>query len=206
MAQGGSGGRVPKSGGHGGGGQLRLIGGRWRGRKLPIPQVPGLRPTPDRVRETLFNWLMGEIVDAHVLDLYCGSGALGLEALSRGAATATFVDAARAVNEQMRANLALLQLGPEARMVQAEANVWLSRTPATPHHLVFLDPPYRKGLVHSTCEQLERHGWLAPGALVYVEAEAELDPLPLPEGWAPLKGRVAGQVGYHLYRVGDSGL
>lgn len=146
---------------HSGSGQIRIIGGQWRGRKLPVPDSPGLRPTTDRVRETLFNWLAPVMVDAHCLDCFAGSGALGLEALSRYAAQATLLEMDRAVSQQLQKNLATLKAN-NARVVNTNTLAFLSQ-PGTPHHVVFVDPPFRKGLLEETLQLLETQGWLADG-------------------------------------------
>lgn len=156
---------------HSGSGQIRIIGGQWRGRKLPVPDSPGLRPTTDRVRETLFNWLAPVMVDAHCLDCFAGSGALGLEALSRYAAQATLLEMDRAVSQQLQKNLATLKAN-NARVVNTNTLTFLSQ-PGTPHHVVFVDPPFRKGLLEETLQLLETQGWLADDALIYVESEVE---------------------------------
>lgn len=142
---------------HSGSGQIRIIGGQWRGRKLPVPDSPGLRPTTDRVRETLFNWLAPVMVDAHCLDCFAGSGALGLEALSRYAAQATLLEMDRAVSQQLQKNLATLKAN-NARVVNTNTLAFLSQ-PGTPHHVVFVDPPFRKGLLEETLQLLETQGW-----------------------------------------------
>ncbi len=182
---------------------LRIIAGQWRGRKLRFADLPGLRPTPDRVRETLFNWLQQDIVGARCLDLFSGSGALALEALSRGAAEATLVDSARPVIDQLATNLALLNAG-NARVVHASAAVWLQQ-PGSPHDsgnydLVFLDPPFRQGLLAECCRLLEQSGRLAARAWIYIEVEKELNPLPIPAGWQVLKHKDSGQVSSYLCR------
>ena len=179
--------------------RLRIIGGRWRGRRLAFPPVEGLRPSTDRVRETLFNWLQPVLPGARCLDLFCGSGALGLEALSREAAQVVFVDRERRVIEQIRAHFALLgAAGGET--VQADVLAYL-RGPARPFDIVFLDPPFRQGLLGPCCEALAAGDWLAPGAHIYLEAEAQLGEPALPEGWALQRSKRAGDVGYHLARV-----
>ena len=176
--------------------ELRIIGGRWRGRKLRFPAAEGLRPTPDRVRETLFNWLAPTIAGARCLDLFAGSGALGLEALSRGASDVEFVERAPAVAHHLRETLAVL--APAAgRVVQGDAEAYLAG-PAAPFDVVFLDPPFGEDRVGGALECLVAGGWLAPGARVYVEQPASRGA----PGWpAPLvahrSGR-AGEVGYHL--------
>lgn len=179
----------------GGPNRLRIIGGQWRGRKLSFPEVPGLRPTPDRVRETVFNWLQPIVPGARCLDLYAGSGALGLEALSRGAASCTFVERDRRAAAGLEENLSLLA-AEGATVVRAEVTPWLGTAPAQSYDLVFLDPPFRSDLVAPTLQALGS-GWLRPGARVYVEVESESSP-DLPDGWEVLKTKVAGQVGYHL--------
>ncbi len=177
-------------------GTLRIIGGRWRGRRLAIAAVPGLRPTTDRVRETLFNWLMPVVAGAHCLDLFAGSGALGLEAASRGAAEVVLVERAKAAVEQLRRHLQTLQ-ADTVRVVQADALAFLAGPPR-PFDIVFLDPPFRRGLLAPCIERLEQGGWLADEARIYIEAERELPPEALPANWELLRSKGAGQVGYHL--------
>ncbi|MBL8258259.1 MAG: 16S rRNA (guanine(966)-N(2))-methyltransferase RsmD [Candidatus Competibacteraceae bacterium] len=177
--------------------QLRVIGGRWRGRRLPFPDLPGLRPTPDRVRETLFNWLAPVLPGARCLDLFAGSGALGIEALSRGAAEAVFVERHPAAVEALRDNLARLQ-AQNARVERAEALNWLCQA-ATPFEIVLLDPPFEQALLEPVCQGLERGGWLAPSAWVYLEAETALALAP-PAHWSILKDKTAGAVRYRLAR------
>ena len=180
-------------------GSLRIIGGRWRSRRLQVVASPHLRPTPDRVRETLFNWLQPWIEGAECLDLFAGSGALGLEALSRGARSAVLVEQDPQVITALRASVAALN-ADGAEVVAADCTDYLDRCPR-PFDIVFLDPPYRSGLLARCSAALDRHGWLRSGGLVYLEAPgAELPELP--ESWALLRSRRAGQVGYHLARSG----
>ena len=181
-------------------GQLRIIGGRWRGRRLAFPEAGGVRPTPDRVRETLFNWLQTVVPGARCLDLYAGSGALGLEALSRGAGGVVFVERDRKLAAQLRSNLEALDAAG-AEVVQRDAESYLNGPPRR-FDLVFLDPPFRRGLLGPLCQRLARGGWLAPNARVYLECEAEADPPSLPPGWELLRSKKAGQVGYHLAAAG----
>ena len=169
---------------HSGSGQIRIIGGQWRGRKLPVPDSPGLRPTTDRVRETLFNWLAPVIVDAQCLDCFAGSGALGLEALSRYAAEATLIEMDRAVSQQLIKNLATLKAG-NARVVNSNAMSFLAQK-GTPHNIVFVDPPFRRGLLEETINLLEDNGWLADEALIYVESEVENGLPTVPANWSLL--------------------
>jgi 16S rRNA (guanine966-N2)-methyltransferase len=175
--------------------QVRIIAGTWRGRRLSFAPVPGLRPTPDRVRETLFNWLAPVIRGARCLDLYAGSGALGLEAASRGAAEVVLVDNDRQVVAALGRQLETLG-AHQVRVVQAEVLEWLFG-PSSTFDIVFLDPPFRRGMLHPCIQQLAGRGWLSDQARVYIEAEKGLVP-ELPENWELLRSKAAGQVGYHL--------
>lgn len=175
---------------------LRIIGGTWRGRKLRFPPSPEIRPTPDRVRETLFNWLGPRLPGSRCLDLFAGSGALGLESLSRGAAHVTFVERDPAAARELRARLA--EWGARgAQVEQSDALRFLAGSGA-PYDIAFLDPPFDSGLLTGAAQQLERGAWLAPGALIYVECAARGGLPPLPEGWIATKAKQAGEVGYHL--------
>lgn len=178
--------------------QVRIIAGEWRGRKLHFPQSPAIRPTPDRVRETVFNWLQSRVAGARCLDLFAGSGALGFEALSRGAREVVFVDTDP---EAVRHVARMLQtLGCErGRVVRQEASAYLSG-PAEPFDLVFLDPPFADRALPDLCARLESGGWLAPGAFVYLEDAAAAGEPQLPGGWELLRSSRAGEVGYHLAR------
>ncbi|MCW5572984.1 MAG: 16S rRNA (guanine(966)-N(2))-methyltransferase RsmD [Steroidobacteraceae bacterium] len=182
--------------------QLRIIGGAWRGRKFRFPPQQSIRPTPDRVRETLFNWLMGRVDGARVLDLYAGSGALGLEALSRGAAGAIFVERDAASVRALADVLA--QFGaPPAEVVHADALQFL-RGPVRARDLVFLDPPFGTDPA-PVFAALAARGWLAPAALVYLELPARAGPPALPAPWQVIRSGRAGDVGYHLLRNGEGG-
>jgi 16S rRNA (guanine966-N2)-methyltransferase len=171
---------------------VRIVAGRWRGRRLRFPAVPGLRPSPDRVRETLFNWLQGPIVDARCLDLFAGSGALGFEALSRGAAEAVLVERDARVVAALRASAAVLG-EPAPAIVAADALAYL-KGPARPFDVVFLDPPFAAGWLPDLCKLLEDRGWLAPRAYVYLECAAGDAAVPLPEAWEALRETRAGEV------------
>lgn len=177
---------------------LRIIGGEWRGRRIRFPGRGGIRPTPDRVRETLFNWLSAAVPGSRCLDLFAGSGALGLEALSRGAKEATFVEQNRENAAALRDTAALLAAG-RAQVVQAEALAWL-RGPATAFDIAFLDPPFEGGLLESALRGLDAGAWLAPGAFVYLEMPAASGEPALPAGWILHRTGRAGAVGYHLAR------
>jgi 16S rRNA (guanine966-N2)-methyltransferase len=192
-----------KSSEHRRGGQsrvLRIIGGAWRGRRLRFPAAEELRPTPDRVRETLFNWLGPRAIDARCLDLFAGSGALGLEAISRGARHVTFVERDAAAARELRQRLEEWQ-APDATVAAVDAERFLAKA-SEPFDIVFLDPPFAAGLLALAAERLEAGGWLAPQALIYVECAAREGLPPLPEPWIELKGKVAGEVGYYLFRRG----
>src|SRR5690606_22922031 len=161
-------------------GQVRVIGGRWRGTRLPVPAVEGLRPTPDRVRETLFNWLAPVIPGARVLDLFAGSGALGLEALSRGAAAATLVERDPGAVAGLRALVQRLQGGEAVGVVQADAIQWLRGSASAAFDIAFVDPPFASGLLQPALDGVLP--LVAPDGWLYVEGppEASLD---LPAGW-----------------------
>lgn len=180
---------------------LRIIGGEWRSRKLTFPEVEGLRPTPDRVRETLFNWLQNVTPGARCLDLFAGSGALGLEALSRGAESVTFIDQSPEAVRCLRSNLELLK-SPRGEVVSGSALGWLESRQTdfeARYDLIFLDPPFRKGWLEPICQQLESKNLLADNAAIYIEAESELTQLPVPENWREHRCKVAGQVTYRLF-------
>lgn len=178
-------------------GQIRIIGGLWRGRKLPVPDSAGLRPTTDRVRETLFNWLAADIQQAKCLDCFAGSGALGLEALSRHAASATLLELERPVAQQLEKNLATLG-ARNGKVINTNTLQFLAQK-GEAHHLVFIDPPFRKGLLEQTIALLEDNGWLSNEALIYVESEVEQGLPPVPANWQLHREKVAGQVAYRLY-------
>ncbi|WP_432697006.1 16S rRNA (guanine(966)-N(2))-methyltransferase RsmD [Marinobacterium sp. YM272] len=187
---------------------VRIIGGDWRSRRVPFAAIEGLRPTPDRVRETLFNWLLGVTDGARCLDLCAGSGALGLEALSRGARSVTFIDQSPLVARTLKANLQSLK-AQNAEVVNASALDWLTTLPLDESErfdLVFMDPPFRKGLIAPLCTLLESRNLLAEGAMIYIECERELDLPEMPAHWALYREKQAGQVSYRLYeRSSDHG-
>ncbi|WP_323846234.1 16S rRNA (guanine(966)-N(2))-methyltransferase RsmD [Microbulbifer magnicolonia] len=174
--------------------QLRIIGGRWRGRKLSFAPVEGLRPTGDRLRETLFNWLQFHLADARCLDLFAGSGALGLEALSRGAAEVDFVELNRSAAQTLREQLRVLQ-ADNGRVHSLSAAAFLAQS-RTRYDVVFVDPPFAGDLWQQTLAALEGH--LAEGALVYVEAPRD-KPVAMPPGWQIAKEKRAGQVCMRLF-------
>jgi 16S rRNA (guanine966-N2)-methyltransferase len=184
----------------GGRNSVRIIGGGWRGRRVNFPDIPGLRPTPDRVRETLFNWLQHDIAGARCLDLFAGSGALGLEALSRGAKELVFVEQAVAASRALQEQLIRLGGARSGQVAEMGAARYL-RSPPRAFDIVFLDPPFGRGALAEYVPLLDAGPWLNAGALVYLENE-KLEGVPvLPAHWQLLKSKSAGEVGYHLARV-----
>ena len=186
-------------------GEVRIIAGLWRGRKLPVLNAQGLRPTGDRVKETLFNWLMPYIVDACCLDGFAGSGSLGFEALSRQAKSVTFLELDKAVAAQLSKNLQTLKCGQDQAKVINQSSLDYLKQPQNPPHfagfdIVFLDPPFNFGLAEQAIALLAEHHWLAPNALVYVETERD-KPLNVPDSWTLLKEKTTGQVSYRLYQA-----
>jgi 16S rRNA (guanine966-N2)-methyltransferase len=177
---------------------LRIIGGEWRGRKIHFPPVEAIRPTPDRVRETVFNWLQADTPGSRCLDLFAGSGALGLEALSRGASRVVFVDVDPVVTRHLSETLSTLKCD-RADVIRSDAVLYLAGTPE-PFDIVFLDPPYAARALTETCRMIDEGGWLRRGGLAYVEDAASAGPPELPAGWTLLRSKRAGEVGYHLAR------
>jgi 16S rRNA (guanine966-N2)-methyltransferase len=177
---------------------VRIIGGAWRSRRLRFPGRGGLRPTPDRVRETLFNWLAPVLPGARCLDLFAGSGALGFEALSRGAARVVLVEQDPLVVAALNDNRA--RLAAEAAVVVASGARDYLAGPIEAFDIVFLDPPYASGLLPACLEPLSARAWVRPGGWVYLEAPAGALPA-LPPGWRLVRTKTAGQVGYHLART-----
>jgi 16S rRNA (guanine966-N2)-methyltransferase len=178
--------------------ELRIIGGSWRSRKLRFPDAPDLRPTPDRVRETLFNWLGQDLEGLSCLDLFAGSGALGFEAASRGAARVVQVERGAQACLALKQNCAVLD-AQAVEVAQMDVARFLDG-PSELFDVVFLDPPFRQDLVAPCCEWLERKGWLASHARIYIEAERNLPLVNLPVNWQRLRDKQAGEVGYHLYQ------
>ncbi|MBU8976376.1 16S rRNA (guanine(966)-N(2))-methyltransferase RsmD [Lysobacter sp. MMG2] len=180
-----------------GAGKVRIIGGRWRNTRLSVPDAAGLRPTSDRVRETLFNWLMPMLPGARVLDLFAGSGALGLEALSRGAAGATLVERDPALAAALRETAARLSGGEAASVIQADARGWLDSQPAEGFDLAFVDPPFAAGLWEAVLPGVARV--LRPQGWLYVEAPHEAA-FAVPPDWRLHREGSTREVRYALYR------
>jgi 16S rRNA (guanine966-N2)-methyltransferase len=184
---------------HGGQGQLRIIAGQWRSRQFSFPMAHGLRPTPNRVRETLFNWLAPYVQGARVLDLFTGSGALYLEALSRGASVALALDLNGAAIANLRQTLDTLKCAT-GQLLQTDTLRYLETQSATPFDLIFLDPPFNQNLLQPTCTLLEEKGWLADEAWVYTESENPPSSLSMPGNWRLHREQKAGQVYYALWQ------
>ncbi len=180
-------------------GRLRIVAGNWRSRLLQIADVPGLRPTSERIRETLFNWLANDIHGARCLDLCAGTGALGLEALSRGAELAAFVEKSSDAVRTLRANIDILETD-KAQVHQADAVQFLQRPCSEPFDIVFLDPPFAADMLNELCRLLTHGGWLAADAGVYLEMDIKQDP-ELPAGWSIARDKTAGNVRYMLVRL-----
>lgn len=186
-------------------GKLRIIGGRWRSRQLAIVDLPGLRPTTDRVREVLFNWLQADIPGAHCLDLFAGSGALGFEAASRGAAHVTMLELQTDAYKKICDNKRILA-ADNIQCVQQDAITWLTQAGLNSAEkveqkgfdLVFLDPPYASNLLPPACALLEQSQLLAADAKIYIEHPAQQALPELPANWQIIRGKKAGQIGYYL--------
>jgi len=183
----------------GGRNSVRIVGGLWRGRRVTFPPAPGLRPSPDRVRETLFNWIGPGLPGATCLDLFAGSGVLSFEAVSRGAAAAIAVDEDARITRQLAASAQALG-ATQVTVVRSDARAFLRRPPQAVD-VVFVDPPFDSDLLAPCCRLLNSRGWLAPGALVYVESARAVGEPGVPAGWKLLRTTTAGEVAARLYRV-----
>jgi len=186
-------------------GRLRIVAGNWRSRLLDIADVVGLRPTPERIRETLFNWLSPEITGARCLDLYAGTGALGLEALSRGAAETVFVEKSARAASTLRRNVAALD-AVGAIVHEADAMDYLRNTGCGKFDIVFLDPPFAADNLEELCRLLDQQAILAAGARVYLEQDRGKPEPALPDGWGILKIKRAGNVRYSVVTPATQGV
>lgn len=186
-------------------GQVRIISGQWRSRRLPIHDLEGLRPTTDRVKETLFNWISADLVGARVLDCFTGSGSLSFEALSRYANFAQMFELQASAAKQLQQNLATLKC-EQAQVTKGDTLSLLKTPPSEPFNIIFIDPPFRQQLAAPCIERLIAHQWLAPDALIYLETETEisLSSLNIPSHWMQLKEKVAGQVTYRLFQSANT--
>jgi 16S rRNA (guanine966-N2)-methyltransferase len=183
-------------------GELRLIGGQWKRTKLSFPLLPGVRPTPSRVRETLFNWLAMDIAGSHCLDLFAGSGALGLEALSRGAASCTFVDQQPEICRQIQQHLNKLGAA-NARVIQGDALAVKDLSFATGQQpeIIFIDPPFHQDWLPGLISALDFAEWFKHCRWLYIETEKELTHIEVPANWTLEREKTAGDVCYRLYLV-----
>lgn len=178
---------------------IRIIGGQWRGRRIGFADISGLRPTPDRVRETLFNWLAPIVVGARCLDVFSGSGVLGFEALSRGAKQVLLLDAAPEAIQMIQSNAQRFQIEKDAlTVIQAEVPCQLERLKQEKFDIIFLDPPFGRGLIPLVSDWLEQLACFAPNTWIYIETEATLQPLPIPPNWKITRAKKAGQIAYYL--------
>jgi 16S rRNA (guanine966-N2)-methyltransferase len=181
-------------------GALRIIGGKWRSRKINFAPLKGVRPTTDASRETLFNWLAPNINGANCLDLFAGSGALGFEALSRGAKHVAAVDSSMQIISNLKKNAQLLQT-EDMDFCCAKIPQNINKIPKQIFDVAFLDPPFYSDLIRSTCEELVNSDYLAKNAIIYIEAEKEIDIKEMiPESWQILRKKIAGQVGSYLLK------
>ncbi len=180
---------------------IRIIAGQWRGRRLPVLDSEGLRPSTDRVRETLFNWLMHDVQDANCLDLFAGTGALGLEVLSRGAKCVQFVEASRTVAAALHQNIETLGVPQNKALVAIQdARSYLAAAPSKPFDIVFLDPPFTGDLLHQVISLINTSAWLAEDAIIYVEYAKKTAPIQVPLSWRLHREGKTSQIRYSLYR------
>lgn len=185
-------------------GEVKIIGGQWRGRKLHFPAIPGLRPTPNRIRETLFNWLDPILPNAYCLDLFAGSGALGFEALSRGAKSVAFIEQSLTLVDYLKIQIQQLAIEDKAQVYHKhfpfkDAHFFESQKPV--FNLVFLDPPFYKNLIAPACHWLIKENLLLPNSTIYFETEYSLEGFPLPTNWKISRCKIAGQVNYALVKT-----
>lgn len=188
-------------------GSCRIIGGKWRGRKISFDDAEGLRPTTDRIRETVFNWLQPYVYQSYCLDCFAGSGVLGLEALSRGAEKVVFIENNNSTVKNLKQNCNRLDAAT-AVIFHQDALSWLQagshdQRPEPRFDLVFLDPPFHSNLLEQSCSLLNSSGILAEDAIIYVEHNVDAN-IVVPENWFCLKEKKAGQVAYKLYEHRNS--
>ncbi|QLB18549.1 16S rRNA (guanine(966)-N(2))-methyltransferase RsmD [Mannheimia granulomatis] len=181
-------------------GEVRIIAGLWRGRKLPVLNAEGLRPTTDRVKETLFNWLMHDIAHARCLDCFAGSGSLGIEALSRQAQAVVFLEKFATAANQLKKNLQVLKSENGSVMNVDTLQYLAQKNSGAPFDIVFIDPPFHQDLVPQVLKLLIENQWLAENAILYIETEKNHPPLTLPENWQIIKEKTAGMVTSRLIK------
>lgn len=178
---------------------LRIIGGSWRRRRVTFPDIDGLRPTGDRIRETVFNWLQPYTPGARCLDLFSGSGSMGLEALSRGAQFVSFIENNSAAVEAIRTTLTSFG-ADNAQVLQADAVRFLETASPQPADIVFIDPPFGTDIINDCCRLLEQRNWLKAGAMIYLEQDKSKPVPSLPDNWIIHRQAQAGQVAFYLAR------
>ncbi len=178
-------------------GSIRIIAGLWRGRKLPVFNAEGLRPTTDRVKETLFNWIAQDVPHAKCLDLFAGSGGLGFEAASRQAKQVVMLELNTQAHKQLSQNITTLK-ADSIEAINSDSLSYLEKQ-GTPFDIVFIDPPFRKGLLEKSLKLLEENNWLAENAMIYIETEKELTLTGVPDNWSLYREKTAGQVSYRLF-------
>jgi len=176
---------------------LRIIGGKYRHRKIKFCISPGLRPTANRTRETLFNWIHVDVANARVLDLFAGSGALGFEAISRGAREVVMVENQKKVSQYLNVNIRELNASG-IKVVNQDVVSYLHRNNNQKYDFIFLDPPFNQGLIKTCCQLIDQHGWIAPNTLVYLEMENKLDPVPIPNSWRTIRSNSTSEVKFYL--------
>ena len=186
--------------------RIRIIGGKWRSRQVGFPSVDGLRPTGDRIRETLFNWLAADLPGARCLDLFSGSGALSFESLSRGAACCIALEQHPKAAASLAENKALLN-AQELIILNKNSLLYLQNQPETPFNIVFVDPPFALNLATDVCALLESNHWIAQDGLIYCELAATQNDFSPPSNWQVVRNKVASGVKYILYsRIEPAGL
>ena len=182
-------------------GELRIIGGQWKRTKINFPLLAGVRPTPSRVRETLFNWLSHEMYQSHCLDLFAGSGALGLEALSRGAEKVWFIDNSREICQNLTTYRDKLSANAEIIQFDATDLSSIQQHVDEAPDIIFCDPPFQQGLASKIIDELNNTNWLKKDSYFYLETESQLKHIDTPEHWELLREKKAGDVIYRLYQI-----
>jgi len=178
---------------------VRIIGGEWRGRRLPVLDVPGLRPSGDRSRETLFNWLQPYVEGADCADLFAGSGVLGLEAASRGARSVVLVEKNSVVVSSLDRSINLLR-AKQVHVYRGDALAWLGKAEPDSLDIVFVDPPFDEGLILKSALLLDKMHCVREDGFVYIEEPASRDPLVPGPGWGPWKEKKIGEVRMQVFR------
>jgi len=181
---------------------IRIIAGQWRGRRLPVLNYSGLRPTTDRVRETLFNWLMHDISGSKCLDVFAGTGVLGLECLSRGAEFVQFIESNKQALNSIQNSIEILnsEKKSDTLFINADANLILEKSSTTTFDIVFLDPPFNEDLIELSASLLEENSWLSDQAIIYIECDIKRSDIKLPSNWMRFKSDKVGQSAYSLYK------